>query len=150
MGLVAPRHVGSSRTRARTRVPCIGRRILNHCATREVPVPDFFSSTFCLWDSPILHMPLAFLRIAFSRYKLIHIRAKKVPGNYRKAKRRYKCLQRFHHPGRTTVNILVIFSSILTLHINFYTTASRRYHPIVLKIFSMKLPSSMDMLQWFV
>ena len=34
MGLVAPRHVGSSRTRARTRVPCIGRRILNHCATR--------------------------------------------------------------------------------------------------------------------
>ena len=34
-GLVAPRHVGSSRTRARTRVPCIGRQILNHCATRE-------------------------------------------------------------------------------------------------------------------
>ena len=33
--LVAPRHVGSSRTRARTRVPCIGRRILNHCTTRE-------------------------------------------------------------------------------------------------------------------
>ena len=37
MGLVAPRHVGSSWTRARTRVPCIGRRILNHCTTREVP-----------------------------------------------------------------------------------------------------------------
>ena len=34
-GLVAPRHVGSSQTRARTRVPCIGRWILNHCATRE-------------------------------------------------------------------------------------------------------------------
>ena len=34
-GLFAPRHVGSSRTRARTHVPCIGRRILNHCATRE-------------------------------------------------------------------------------------------------------------------
>ena len=34
-GLVAPRHVGSSWTRARTHVPCIGRRILNHCATRE-------------------------------------------------------------------------------------------------------------------
>ena len=29
--------MGPSRTRARTRVPCIGRRILNHCATREVP-----------------------------------------------------------------------------------------------------------------
>ena len=34
-GLVAPRHVGSSQTRARTRVPCISRQILNHCATRE-------------------------------------------------------------------------------------------------------------------
>ena len=37
-GLVAPRHVGSSRTRAWSRVPCIGRQILNHCATREAPV----------------------------------------------------------------------------------------------------------------
>ena len=36
-GLVPPRHVGSSQTRARTRVPCIGRQILNHCATREAP-----------------------------------------------------------------------------------------------------------------
>ena len=34
-GPVAPRHVGSSQTRARTRVPCIGRQIPNHCATRE-------------------------------------------------------------------------------------------------------------------
>ena len=34
-GPVAPRHVGSSQTRARTRVPCIGRQTLNHCATRE-------------------------------------------------------------------------------------------------------------------
>ena len=41
MGLVAPRHVGSSRTRARTRVPCIGRWIPNHCATREVPALVF-------------------------------------------------------------------------------------------------------------
>ena len=37
MGLVAPRHVGSSQTRARTRIPCIGRQILNHCAAREAP-----------------------------------------------------------------------------------------------------------------
>ena len=44
MGPAAPRHVGSSQTRARTRVPnhCAtreaqGRWILNHCATREVP-----------------------------------------------------------------------------------------------------------------
>ena len=35
MGLVAPRHVGSSRARARTRVPCIDRQILSHCTTRE-------------------------------------------------------------------------------------------------------------------
>ena len=34
-GLVTPWHVGSSQTRARTRVPCIGRQILNQCATRE-------------------------------------------------------------------------------------------------------------------
>ena len=37
--LVAPRHVGSSRTRAQTHVLCVGRRILNHCAIREVPEP---------------------------------------------------------------------------------------------------------------
>ena len=36
-GLVAPQHVGSSQTRARTRVPCIGRQIPNHCTTREAP-----------------------------------------------------------------------------------------------------------------
>ena len=36
-GLVAPRHVGSSQSRARTRIPCIGRQILNPCATREAP-----------------------------------------------------------------------------------------------------------------
>ena len=38
MGFVAPRHVGSSQTRAGSRVPCIGRQILNHCATREALV----------------------------------------------------------------------------------------------------------------
>ena len=43
-GLVAPRHVGSSRTRARTHVPCIGRRILNHCATRKAHMLPFFSN----------------------------------------------------------------------------------------------------------
>ena len=30
--------VGSSQTRARTRVPCIGRQTLNHCTTREAPL----------------------------------------------------------------------------------------------------------------
>ena len=55
MGLVALWHVGSSRTRARTRVPCTGRRILNHCATREVPIFSFpnlyahgHSSSWCV------------------------------------------------------------------------------------------------------
>ena len=42
-GPVAPWHVGSSQTRARTRVPCIGRQILNHCATREAPPRLFFN-----------------------------------------------------------------------------------------------------------
>ena len=43
-GPVVPRHVGSSQTRARTRVSCIGRQILNHCATREAP---FFLFLIC-------------------------------------------------------------------------------------------------------
>ena len=36
-GPVAPQHVGSSQTRAQTRVPCTGRQTLNHCTTREAP-----------------------------------------------------------------------------------------------------------------
>ena len=44
-GPAAPRHVGSSQTRARTRVPCIGRRILNHCATREALVSLFYTQS---------------------------------------------------------------------------------------------------------
>ena len=43
MGLAASWHVGSSWTRARTRVPCIGRQILNHCATREAPPLHFLT-----------------------------------------------------------------------------------------------------------
>ena len=35
-GLAAPQHGGSSQTRERTHVPSVGRRILNHCTTREV------------------------------------------------------------------------------------------------------------------
>ena len=35
-GIVAPKRVGSSQTRDRTHVPCIGRQILIHCTTREV------------------------------------------------------------------------------------------------------------------
>ena len=46
-GLVALWDVGSSRIRARTRVPCIGRGILNHCATREVPIWGFQDKFLC-------------------------------------------------------------------------------------------------------
>ena len=40
-GPAAPRHVGSSQTRARTRVPCTGRQTLNHCATWEALLKVF-------------------------------------------------------------------------------------------------------------
>ena len=42
--LVTPQHVGSSQTRARTRVPCTGRQTLNHCATREAPRESLIGS----------------------------------------------------------------------------------------------------------
>ena len=45
-GPVAPWHVGSSQTRARTRVPCIRRQTLNHCATREAPQSVFYLQVF--------------------------------------------------------------------------------------------------------
>ena len=41
MGLVAPKHVESSPTRDQTHVPCIGKQILNHWTTREVPGVSF-------------------------------------------------------------------------------------------------------------
>ena len=44
VGLAARQHVGSSRTRSCTSVPCIARQILNHWTTREG-----LSSTFCYW-----------------------------------------------------------------------------------------------------
>ena len=52
--------MGSLRTRAWPRVPCIGRRILNHCTTREVPSLSIlkfqflspFSQTCLLYSYP--------------------------------------------------------------------------------------------------
>ena len=38
--------MGSSQTRAQARVPCIGRRILSHCATSEVPSHSFVYDSF--------------------------------------------------------------------------------------------------------
>ena len=54
-GPVAPRHLGSSQTRARTRVPSIGRQILNHCATREAPTFIFrdYPKEVTVWDTVI-------------------------------------------------------------------------------------------------
>ena len=41
LGLGAPQHVRFSKTRDQTRVPCTGRRILNHWTTRDVPSINF-------------------------------------------------------------------------------------------------------------
>ena len=42
MGLVVLQHILSSRTRDRTHVPCVGRWILTHWTTREVPINVFY------------------------------------------------------------------------------------------------------------
>ena len=53
MGLVVPQHMGSSQTRDQTHVPCIGRQILNHCATREVPEVYFSWGCFLCFLFPL-------------------------------------------------------------------------------------------------
>ena len=55
MGLVALRHVGSPQTRDRTHFPCVGRWILNHWTTREVPpslLKAFLESFFSYPENP--------------------------------------------------------------------------------------------------
>ena len=52
-GLVACWHVGSSQTRGQTCVPCIGRWVLNHRTTREVPVSDFVMLSFKILEIPL-------------------------------------------------------------------------------------------------
>ena len=47
-GLLTPWHVESLQTRDWTHVPCIGRWIRNHWATREVP-PKYFKSPLIQW-----------------------------------------------------------------------------------------------------
>ena len=61
-GLVAPWHVGSSQTRARTRVSSIGTWILNHCATRETLKPPF--GCIQVWKK-CFHSLLQHLQYAF-------------------------------------------------------------------------------------
>ena len=69
-GLVAPRHVGSSQTRARTCVPCIGRQILNHSATREAPLscikPLRKSKSRCLCATFCFQTDEFFVTVVFS------------------------------------------------------------------------------------
>ena len=60
-GLVAPRRVGSSQTRVRTRVPCIGRQILNHRATREAPPSIFVFHFWTLGNFKILQAYLVYV-----------------------------------------------------------------------------------------
>ena len=57
-GLVAPRHVGSSQARDWTRVPCIGRLILTHHTTWEVPSPLSFISLQTFWEEAMDKCPL--------------------------------------------------------------------------------------------
>ena len=73
-GLVAPRHVGSSQTRARTRVPCISRQILNHCPTREALqiIFNHHPLFFFLHPAPILQeIPLALVSEYSSQIQLL-------------------------------------------------------------------------------
>ena len=74
-GLVAPLHVGSSRTRDRTHVLCITRRILNHQTTREVLnflilqilYKAYFSKMLALRYLSHIQNPLHYLRSLICR-----------------------------------------------------------------------------------
>ena len=69
-------HVGSSRTRAWTCVPCIGRWILNHCATREVLG---CSSWFSLWSIPIPSLEPSSNSVCFIKFLIPHIKITALP-----------------------------------------------------------------------
>ena len=70
MGLVALWHVGSSQTRARTHVPCIGRQILNHCATREARYYCIFKVVIFQKFFEVTYLGYAFEGIKNPRYYL--------------------------------------------------------------------------------
>ena len=72
-GPAAPRHVGSSQTRARTRVPCISRQILNHCTTREAPYCPVFKCFLFLTSKENYTFCILLLLYYFSRTFLRHL-----------------------------------------------------------------------------
>jgi len=59
-GLVALRHMGSSRSRDQTCVPCIGRWIVNHWTTKEV-LEWYFDSL--IWGHITIIFPVKLLRV---------------------------------------------------------------------------------------
>ena len=61
LGVSCPQHVGSSQTRDQIRVPCIGKRILNHWTTREVS-PSVPSKVLTLLFEPLLLFSLLLLQ----------------------------------------------------------------------------------------
>ena len=67
-GLVTPWHVGSSQTRARTHVPCIGRLILNHCTPREAPLAAFNMFSLYLIFDILINMCLGMFLLGFILY----------------------------------------------------------------------------------
>ena len=81
-GPAAPRHVGSSQTRARTRVPCIGRQILNHGATREAPVAFLYTNNK-LSERKIVSFTIASKRIKYLGINLIKGVKDLYTGNYK-------------------------------------------------------------------
>ena len=66
----APWHVGSSRCRARTRVPCIGRRILNHRATREAP---YYCILKCMCPFSLTVLKIFSLILVFSSLTMMSL-----------------------------------------------------------------------------
>ena len=83
MGLVAPRHVGSSQTRARTRVPCIGRQTLNHCATREAHPRIFWGWPF--WPlvsvtSVLRSLQLPYLQVSSPAFLSFYLWGPRLPN----------------------------------------------------------------------
>ena len=70
--------MGSSQTRARTHVPCIGRRILNHCATREVLCIDFFTDVISRVGilSPLKFQPPHPAGLSYCGYHMVSFHSK--------------------------------------------------------------------------